>query len=93
MLEELTPAQLVEWRAARALVPLEDGWLQAGVIAAADHNQMERLMAMKAGRARVARDRLLRPEDFIPRARCRVAGDESIAAHHAAVAARYGATL
>lgn len=89
----MTPQQLVEWRAARAVVPLEDGWRQAGTIAAAAHNDFERYMTAKAGRRVVPGDRLRRPEDYIPKTRVvppPLVNTTSIAAHQAAIACRYG---
>jgi hypothetical protein len=94
MLDELTPAQLVEWRAARHVVPLEDGWRQAGTIAATMHNEMELFKAAKAGKRHLDESRLRQPDDYIPKLktvrRAELAVDEgSIAAHQAAMESRY----
>lgn len=94
MLDEMTPAQLVEWRAARHVVPLEDGWRQAGTIAATLHNEMELYKAAKSGKRHVEASRFRQPDDYIPRLktvrRHELAVDEaSIAAHQAAMESRY----
>lgn len=67
MLACLSPAELVEIRAAYETIPLDDGWKQAGTIAAEIHNQLEVYFAMKAGKSRVDESRLFSPEDYIPR--------------------------
>lgn len=94
MLEELTPQQLVGWRAARYVVPLEDGWRQAGTIAAAAHNGLERYMAARSGRRFVDKTKLRSPDDYIPhmtdrRAKSIVVNQESIDSHQAAMERRY----
>lgn len=94
MLERLTPAQLVEARAARLAVPLEDGWLQAGTIAADAHNDHVCYVAAKARRSYVPRSSLASPEDYIPELRFAavaevVVDQASIDAHQAAMEARY----
>lgn len=71
MLADLTPAELVEARIAYEVVPLNDGWRQAGTIAATFHNEMERYMAGKAGKPRVDERRLHKPADYIPKVRLR----------------------
>lgn len=56
-------------RAAREVVPLDDGWKQAGTIAATFHNEMERYCAGKAGKSRVDESRLHGPDKYIPQIR------------------------
>lgn len=94
LLEELEPHELVGWRAARYIVPLEDGWRQAGVVAAAAHNDFERFLAMKAGKRQVDESRLRTYEDYIVRPKFIPRGGlapdrRSIAAHQAAIAQRF----
>lgn len=69
MLADLEPSELVEIRAAYRVVPFPDPWLQAGTIAASNHNDWERYMAAKAGKRSVDEGRLRSPEDYIPRLR------------------------
>lgn len=80
-------------RVARDLVPLEDGWLQAGTVAAAAHNDFERFLAGKAGRRVVDERRLHAPRDYVPRvaeSRRGVTVDQaSIDAHQAALESRH----
>lgn len=49
------------------MVPLDDGWSQAGTIAATIHNEFERYTTFKAGKSRVDKGRLNKPGDYIPR--------------------------
>lgn len=95
MLDDMTPAQLVEWRAARTVVPLEDGWRQAGTIASTLHNELELYKAAKSGKRHVEASRLRQPDDYIPKLRTvrreALAVDEaSIAACQAALESSYG---
>lgn len=88
------PEWLIEARAALRVVPLEDGWAQAGTIAAALHNEMERYFAGKAGRRMVDPKKIHGPEKYIPRLRAARDLDpgmeaRSIAAHQAITAARH----
>lgn len=69
MLSQLEPWELVEMWAAKEAVPLDDGWRQAGTIAAAVHNEFERYCAGKAGKTEVDEDRLHNPTHYIPRLR------------------------
>lgn len=88
---------MVEARAALRVVPLEDGWAQAGTVAAEVNNVLERYIAGRAGKRTVPRDRLRLPKDYLPTRRRRRAGvadtlvdEASIAAHQAAIGSRYG---
>ena len=94
MLAEMTPQQLAEWRAARYVVPLDDGWRIGGTIAASAHNTFERYLATKSGRRVIDASRLRTPDDYIPKIRSTpaasiVANVASIDAHQAAMESRY----
>ena len=94
MLDQLTPQQLVEARAAYAVVPLDDGWRQAGTVAATIHNEFELFKAAKAGRRSIDESRLRGPDDYIPKLksvrRAAIEVDQgSIDAHQAAMESRY----
>jgi hypothetical protein len=69
MLADLEPPELVEARAAFRVIPLDDGWQQAGTIAATIHNEMEKFFAMKAGKRRIDERDLRKPDDYIPKIR------------------------
>ncbi len=69
MLAELEPWEIAHWKAARETIPLDDGWKQAGTIAATFHNEVERYCAGKAGKKKVDDSRLHDPEKYIPRVR------------------------
>jgi hypothetical protein len=69
MLECLSPLEFAELRVARPTIPLEDGWLQAGVICASNHNEWAGYRAGKAGRRIVPQNWLREGKDFIPRVR------------------------
>lgn len=69
MLAALSPTDLVQARAAYRVLPLDDGWRQAGTIAATFHNEMERYMAGRAGKKSVDEKNWRSPEDYIPRIR------------------------
>jgi hypothetical protein len=94
VLDELEPWELVEWKAAREILPLDDGWKQAGTIAADAHNDFEHWLAIKAGRSTIAKSRWRKPEDYIPRREPEkleaIEIDQaSIDAHQAAIESRY----
>lgn len=67
MLAALSPADLFEARIAYEVVPLNDGWRQAGTIAATFHNELERYAAAKAGKSRLDKSCLRTPQDYIPK--------------------------
>lgn len=69
MLAALDPMDLVKARAAYETVPLDDGWRQAGTIAAALHNAIQLLMAAQAGEWQLDPQRLREPQDYIPKIR------------------------
>lgn len=83
MLACLEPRQLAEARAAYRVIPLDDGWRQAGTIAATVHNVMAHYMAGKAGKRRVDEKDLRKPDDYIPRVRVRT--KESVAVDQASI--------
>ena len=66
MLAELTPEQLVEWRAAVDVVGLDDSWHQAGTIAATLNNKVAEVQAGMAGKEKVPDDWLHQAKEYIP---------------------------
>jgi len=94
MLDELTPAQIVEWRAAKETLPLDDGWRQAGTVAAEVNNTMARYVAGKAGKSRVDKRSLRSPDEYIPKIRGKKRGSvrvnqASIDVYHAMIRQQY----
>lgn len=69
MLAHLSPEELAEARAAKEVVPLDDGWKQAGTIAATVHNELTKYMFAKAGKARVDKSEWFSADDYIPKIR------------------------
>jgi hypothetical protein len=67
MLAALEPWELCEIIAAYSVVPFDNGWEQAGTIAAAVHNEMERYMAGKAGKRQVEKNRWHSRSHYIPK--------------------------
>ncbi len=53
-------------RVAKETVPLEDGWLQAGTVAAEQYNSMLRYCAAKTGKTLAEKD-FAKPKDYVPR--------------------------
>ena len=61
MLAELTPQQLVEWRAAIEILGLDDSWQQAGTVA----SEIRNASAAAAG-VKLKPDQMAQASDYIP---------------------------
>ena len=65
MLDAMTPEQWREWIAAYNCGLDNDGWMQAGTVAAVVHNEMEVCRSMMAG-VQVDQRRLRLPSHYVP---------------------------
>lgn len=66
MLSEMTPQQLVEWRAAIDVVGLDDSWQQAGTICETINHEIAAVKAGFAQEKKIPKDWLRKITDFIP---------------------------
>ena len=63
MLDSMTPQQFDEWLAYYSLEPFSDGWMQAGIMSATFHNEIESIRCGLAGHSRLT---LHDPDQYIP---------------------------
>lgn len=66
MLAEITPAQLVDWRAAIDCLALDDAWQIGGTICETLNNKVAEVQAGMAGKESVPKECLTKAVDFIP---------------------------
>ena len=67
MLAEMTTASFDEWLAYQMVEPFEDGWLQAGVVAATVQNSVLSALSAYVGK-RLKDSELSAPGAFVPNA-------------------------
>lgn len=67
MLEDLSPVEFAEARAAYELIPLADGWKQTDTLCGEIKEEFASFFAMKAGKRSVPQNWRFKTGDFIPK--------------------------